>query len=308
MGGLAGMKKWTRRNCIALLSGAVFLFQLMTPHARAESEPQNLGLFILGKPGTHGFDGLFDSAHQSLSRVLAMNGFDEETAQMVFNENPSIGKNHYSCDRASLEKNISAAAKRGSYDSVVLFIAGHANGRDEDAFFHLPGQDIRYQELIDLIQQIHAKHWIVVVAAAQGQVWVKEFSGKNRIVIAGNGQREFDFMPVQFLTLFPRMFEQASLWHVQNAAAEAAPKPISLAEVFFLTARAVHRWYADNNLLATEEPVLEADGDGTAVSVWPEKTKEGLREPDVLKASPVWVKEAVPANKILFSMSAAGGN
>lgn len=293
----------------SLLLGIGFLVSgwASSPVYAQELGGHNLALFIFGQPGTAAFDKLFDSAHMQLGRLLNQNGFNDQNSQVYFRASSLSEKTGELSSRQHLNLRIPEIAAKGPYDKLFLFVAGHVNGRDDKAILHLPGEDMPVAELIGKLQQIKAGQTIVVAAVAQGQLWTKAFSAEHHIVIVGNSQREFDFIPIQFLTFFPAMFEEAARWHMEKDPSIQSPVAVSLTEVFLLTARTVNRWYVQNNLMETEEPYLEASGDGKAESVWL-KDAENEAVPQSPKISPQWFKEAHATNKILFAVSAAGGS
>ncbi len=256
--------------------------------AYADPAGKNLAIFIFGSAHTPEFNICFNDARTDLQRVLDANGF-LPGQQRVFREMPKKAANgspEFHSDRQTLLKKIPGIVQAGPYNDVFFFLAGHAEGEDEQALLSLPDKEgVRYAELLTQIEKIKAKRLVFVIAAPQGHVWIRHFSGPGRIVIAGSSKRGFHTLPLQFLKNFPRMFEKTARWHNAHPAA-GKDQSVSLAEVLFLTGSRVRQWYQTNHLSADEEPVLEADGDGNAVAV----------------GTAAWLQESVSADQVRFTI------
>lgn len=291
-----------------IIGGMIWVLAgLALPDARAYADAQkkNLALFVFGHPGTPQFENFFEDARQELSRVLEANGFSPKQ-QAVLSQKPGAGTDYLFWDvsnRKTLESRL-ASLGREQYDDLFIFIAGHANGRDEEAVLHLPGKDIRYDELMPLFKQLKAKRRLLVAAVPQAHVWVEPFSGDHSMVLAGNNQREYDFIPIQFLINFPLMFEKLARWQAAQAE-EPVTQHVSLADVFFVTSKTIGIWYERNALLATERPVMEADGDGHASAIYAETSVE-TKESSQRKQH--WLDEASPASRLQFVIPWVGGS
>ncbi len=283
----------------------------------------NLAIFISGISGGEKYQSPFNTAAQLLGKVLSANGFSAETMYR-FSENADPmrewGKNDFSRKEILRNFMIHAANPPKPYDTVFIFIAGHANGRDEEAKLHLPGEDVDYQTLIGWIDAIPARRMIVVLAASQGHVWISKLGKPGRVLIIGNAMREFDFMPITFLRFFPYAFWPAE---VPEKETERATEK-SLTDIFVETQRKVKNWYRVNELTATEQAWLDADGDGKGMSLFlPEpassapgaggkagalqasEVKVDIFSPDFLKQRyPMdeTLPDAVAGRKILFSI------
>jgi hypothetical protein len=260
----SGLPQHLYKRKLTLFAVLVILITTLGYPAAAETKmgpaSDHLGLFITGLSGNDSFRDYFEKASQELRDVLLENGY--AARDMVrFVEEPDSHKSwnrQEKSTRENLLKQLGELAKRNSpYENVFIFISGHANGRDAEAVFHVPGDDIVYQELMDAIEQIPAKHMTLVVAASQGESWIQKFSGPGRVIVAGNGLREFDSLPMIFLRTFPSMFSKASV----KAEDKEATASISLRDIFAATQRTVLFWYQNNGLHLTETALIDADGD-----------------------------------------------
>lgn len=232
--------------------------------------PARLGLFITGLSGSHQFKTYFDQAPGKIRETLTANGYQPEDFTW-FSEKGE--HQNWVDEQIARKENLLTylgrqAGQSKAYDEVFIFIAGHANGRDEEAMMHLPGDDISYDALMKGIDAIPAKRMLIVVAAPQGDIWIKKLAKPGRVIIAANGYRQYDFIPMIFLRIFPSIFEQAG-----QADPSGETKHVSLLDIFTDTQKRVQRWYQRNNLHCTELALIDADGDGKGESLF---TSEAL--------------------------------
>jgi hypothetical protein len=315
------IQKMTVEKPIAITLVCIGLAGIFTqPSYAAESAgASNLAIFISGLPGGEKYKNSIQVAFQLLQNVLLENGFDRK--QMVrFSPEPSgakeWGEDHFS-RKAALEETMAEFAKYdGIYDTVFVFIAGHANGRDEDAKFHIPGEDISYQIMMKWIDAIPARKMILVLAISQGHIWIELLAKPGRIVIAGNGLREFDFMPVVFLRLFPYAFLNVANAQRKDSAQKTVE--VSLRDAFIETQKGVANWYFFNQLRPTESALVDADGDGKGDKIvsWQikkDRTSDGREIPsakesadsqDIIEfAADVDATDAIAANAVVLKIS-----
>lgn len=248
---------------LAFLAG---LLLLTMPCAFCGQSPvksgDNFALLITGLSGNNQFKIHMNEAAKSLREVLRVNGY--QTPQMVrfsdkIESGDLWGKNEM-VTKEKLEEFLKDTRKRlKPYDRAFIFICGHANGRDEEAMFHLPGPDISYQDLIEGIDGIPAKETLIVVIASQGHAWIRKLGRPGRVIIAGNGLRQFDFIPMLFLRYFPRNLHSGVPDPLQN---NGSLLKTSLRDVFIQTQKEVQDWYRRTNLHPTEVALIDADGDG----------------------------------------------
>ncbi|HTL47610.1 MAG TPA: hypothetical protein VL688_06050, partial [Verrucomicrobiae bacterium] len=227
----------------------------------APSENPKLAVLITGLSGGYDYKKSFLGSSRALHNMLRENGYGEDSI-VVFNEQGSVGENgnELMATRENLESFFEGQAGKSEREQVVVFIAGHANGHDENAKLHLPGRDVDFKTLISWLDGIKTKQMIVVLATPQGEAWMKKFSRPGRVILAGNGLRKHNALPVMFLKFFP-----AELLTASSTAAEGESAEVSLADVFLRTHQKVMEWYRTNGLYPTEEPYLEADGDGKGI-------------------------------------------
>jgi hypothetical protein len=225
----------------------------------AEPKKGSLAVLITGLSGEKDLSDDFNRAASRMKEFLLRNGYVEDEifrfSKLSGHEGDGWHKQQ-TATRKNLEGFFKAQAGRSSpYEKYFLFIAGHANGRDEEAMFHLPGPDVSYKDLIQWVGAVPAQHMMGVFAASQGQTWIEKLSKPGRILIAGNGLRSSDFIPLEFLRFFPKMIATPKI--VEYGAADRR----SLGDVFWESQVKVQTWYFENNLHPTELALLDANGD-----------------------------------------------
>ncbi len=227
----------------------------------------NLALFITGLPGNNQFKIHIHQAAKRMREVLRANGYRAQQI-VLFSEAVESGgpwgRNEVATKEKIQEYLKDMRKRHKAYDQVFVFIVGHANGHDEEAMFHLPGPDIAYQDLMKGIDGIPAKEMMIIVIAPQGHVWIRKLGRPGRVIIAGNGLRQFDFIPMLFLRYFPE-----NLWRGVADPSQKKERLVrsSLRDVFMQTQKDVQNWYRLSNLHPTEVALIDADGDGKAKSL-----------------------------------------
>ena len=246
---------------------AWLLMGLTGAQAEGSVPGEKLGLFITGLSGSHQFQTYFNRAPEYFRQSLLWNGYRKE--ELIKFAEDKQGGQEWGASEVAYKKDLlgyldQLAQRKTPYEEAFIFIGGHANGRDEEAMLHLPGEDLRYQDLMDKLDAIPAKHLILIVAAPQGEAWIERLAKPHRVIVAGNGYRQYDFIPMQFLRYFLEMFVRG----VPRLAPGQKLRAPSLLDIFVETQQKIRRWYKNNNLYCTELALIDADGDGKGESLF----------------------------------------
>ncbi len=269
-----------------LFSGIVFCFVMAAGGAlSADTTPaKSIAVLVTGLSGSRQFHTYFQDSVNKLVPVLKASGY---SVIYRFSEAPGNSEQGEAANREVLEKRLSELASEGPYENVFVWVAGHANGRDEESMLHLPKQDVSYKDLMGWLNQIESKRSVYALAVPQGQAWVKALAKPGRVIAAGSGLREYDFIPWMFLRHFPASFKSTA----RIAEGESAGTLTSLKDVFVEAQKKSQAWYRDNHLQPTELAYLDADGDGFGETLFdpamlPEPEEPSLEEAQPLAASP----------------------
>lgn len=240
--------------------------------------PKNVAILITGLSGSRQFQSYFRDSVEKLVPILEASGY---SGIYRFSEKPEVSQDADLVTRENLQNRLKSIAEQGPYENVFVWIAGHANGRDEESFLHLPEQDVSYKELMGWLEAIDSKRSLFALAIPQGQSWIKALAKPGRAVVAGSGLREYDFIPWMFLRNFPGAFQNTARF----SAGESGPLVTSLKDVFVEAQNKSQAWYRDNHLQPTELAYLDADGDGLGEALFdpaalPEPEEPTLQVPE----------------------------
>lgn len=261
-----------------LFSGIVFCFVMAAGGALSADTPapKSIAVLVTGLSGSRQFQTYFQDSMNKLVPVLKASGY---SGIYRFSEAPVTSEQGEIANRDVLENRLKELASEGPYENVFVWVAGHANGRDEESLLHLPKQDVSYKDLMGWLNQIESKRSVYALAVPQGQAWIKALAKPGRVIAAGSGLREYDFIPWMFLRHFPASFKSTA----RIAQGETAGTRTSLKDVFVEAQKKSQAWYRDNHLQPTELAYLDGDGDGSGETLFdpamlPEPGESSLEE------------------------------
>jgi hypothetical protein len=139
-------------------------------------------------------------------------------------------------------------------DRFLFHYIGQANAAGGELRLNLPGPDVTAQDLADRLKAIKASEQLVVLDCPCAGTAVKALTAANRIIVCASTATQ------AYGTRFTPHFVHA-LAQPQTDANDDGK--VSLLEAFTAAAREIEQWYRDKQILTTETPCLEDDGDGT---------------------------------------------
>ena len=145
------------------------------------------------------------------------------------------------------------AASIGASDRFVFYYVGQANVVAAKLRFNLPGKDATHEELAEWLSGIKASSILIVLDSPGAGLAVKSMMGPGRIVVCGSRSDQ------TYSTRFSEYFIPAL---TDNGTDENADGRVSLLEAFTRASKELDELYQDQDLLKTETPLLEDDGDG----------------------------------------------
>lgn len=154
----------------------------------------------------------------------------------------------------NIQKAIADTAKEVKpNDRFIFYYAGQANVLDSKLRFNLPGKDITHLELTAQFKNIKPAQMIIILDCPAAGLAVKSLTANNRIILcAARSDQPYS----------PR-FSEFFLPALTNIEADIdGDEKISLLEAFTHTSKTIFDLYEQQNLLKTETPLLEDDGDG----------------------------------------------
>ncbi len=183
----------------------------------------------------------------------------------------------------NLEKTIQILAGRVKpSDRFIFYYVGQANVVGGKLRLNLPGPDITHEQLAQWLGRIKPSIMLVVLDCPASGLAVKSLAGPNRIIICSARSEQI------YSTRFSEFFIPA----LANSESDANHDGrISILDAFQQTAARLDEFYREKNLMKTETPLLEDDGDGIpSQQPWLDKEtkKDGLRASNFfLNSNPV---------------------
>jgi len=138
-------------------------------------------------------------------------------------------------------------------DRFIFYYVGHANVVAGTLRINLPGKDITGNQLTDWANQVKAGSMAVVLDCPGAGLMIRDLAGKGRLVICSC--RSDQLYSPRFSDYFVPALED-------TAADEDGNGKISVLEAFTLASKQIDELYREQDLLKTETPVLEDNGDG----------------------------------------------
>lgn len=138
-------------------------------------------------------------------------------------------------------------------DEHWLILIGHGTHDAKSTKFNLVGPDLSAEDLVQALSGKSGK-WIVLVCASCSGPFLAKLGGPNRIVItATKSGAEQNF------SRFGQYLAESS----HDASSDLDhDQAVSVLEMFLAASDRVSRYYADQGLLATEQSLIDDNGDG----------------------------------------------
>jgi len=148
---------------------------------------------------------------------------------------------------------VAFAAKAKTEDRFLFYYTGQANIADDKLRLNLPGDDITHEQLAQWLSRIKASSMLIVLDCPGAGLVVETLAGPGRIVIAGCKAEQ------PYSTRFSDYFVPAL---ADTQSDNNKDGKVSLLEAFTLASKKLDDFYRRMNLLKTETPILEDNGDG----------------------------------------------
>ncbi len=251
--------------CRLSLAGSVVLLPLQpawgdgVPAPKQAAPPlKGRALILMGLPGDEEHEKLFsDTARQWRDWLIGPLGFNPADVRVLSGGAANGGVSQGPATRETIEKE--AARLKQSLrpgDRLWVFFLGHANFDGEHAWFHLPGPDLREDEIGKLFAGLACREQVFWMTTAESGRFVKSLSAKGRIVIAATRASGEDNEPE-----FPQALSAVVARPLAALDVNKDGK-LSLLEVYYRIMAEVRTRYAADKRLSTEHSQLDDNGDG----------------------------------------------
>jgi hypothetical protein len=243
-----------------LLAGIVVALAAVPASAAPQPAPpaRSHALILVGIPGDEEHETLFaDVARQWRDWLTGPLGFAPADVRILFGRSGKEGLAKGPADRASVEREVAdLKAALHADDRLWVFFLGHGDYDGEHARFHLPGTDLRNDELGKLFAGITCREQVFWLTQSAAGWFLKSLAAKGRIVIAATAtEDEFNE------TEFPQALATVSKLQPGDLDADKDGK-VSVLEVYRRTQKEVEARFASDKRAPTEHAQLDDDGDG----------------------------------------------
>ena len=142
-----------------------------------------------------------------------------------------------------------------SSDRFIFYYTGQANVAGSQLRFNLRGEDMTQWQLARLLKNIKSSSILIVLDCPASGLAVKDLSGTGRIIICSCTEEQ------RYSSRFGEYFVP-SLTKTETDIDKDGK--ISVLEAFISASKQVEQWYQKKELIITETPVLDDNGDGRA--------------------------------------------
>lgn len=149
-----------------------------------------------------------------------------------------------------------------SNDELFLFFIGHGSYTAQDIMFHLPGDDIPASELNGWLDEISAKHMVIVNGSSSSAGFINFLSQENRIICTSTKNVSETNAPEYFEFLIQSLKD--------GSADVNRDERITVFELANQTAQLTQAWYDQNEYIASEHSLIDDNGDGLGTRLIPE--------------------------------------
>ena len=138
-------------------------------------------------------------------------------------------------------------------DTFIFYYVGQANRVQETLRFNLAGPDLCHTDLAADLNAIPARRSLIILDCPCAGLMIESLARPQRVIIAATGSDQ---------PLSPR-FSQYFIPALTDPNSDSnEDEQISLLEAFSATVQRLDEFFAERDLVATENPLLEDDADG----------------------------------------------
>jgi hypothetical protein len=286
----------------SLLLGCIVLI-LASPARAADGPPVSNAavpaskgqvLILVGLPGDDEHEQLFaETVKQWRDWLTGSVGFSSADVHVLFGNGPHEGLANGPATRESIE-NEATRLKQSlqTGDRLWVFFLGHANYDGEHAWFHLPGPDLRDDELGKLFAGLNCREQVFWLTTCESGRFLKHLAAKNRILIAATRSSGEDNE-----TEFPEALSAVVARPLADLDVDKDGK-LSVLELYYRIVADVQSRYAADNRLLTEHAQLDDNGDGVGTDrpLVADEAKQGETADGILSSNTFLPYPIAPPN------------
>lgn len=170
-----------------------------------------------------------------------------------------------------------AAAELGPDDAFWFYYAGQANVVGEDLRLNLPGPDCTQRDLAAWFEPMTAALTLITLDCPGAGLAATALAGQGRVVVCGARADQ------PYSTRFSEYFTRSLAGGMADRDGDGL---VTLLEAFQTASEDIDTFYREQNLMKTEAPLLEDDGDGIpSLQPWRWEQESALGPIDGQRAS-----------------------
>jgi hypothetical protein len=211
-------------------------------------------LIVVGLAGNPEHGELFTKWGTSLAESSAKVGVTKDRLIYLSDTKDEGGLVSGRATREEIDKAFATFAKTAAAEDVVYVVLfGHGTFDGSTARFNLPGPDMTPADFNNALRKLPVRNVVFVNTASASAPFVETLSAQGRTIITATRTGS-----QQFATLFGGYFVEA----FSTAAADGDKNGrLSMLEAFEYARTEVARTYKEQGLLATEQALLDDNGD-----------------------------------------------
>jgi hypothetical protein len=262
-----------------IISAPIVALGLLIGHGRreahaADGNPPARGdraLIVVGLAGDDEHEALFRKTAETWKHWLTDSPqFPTDGVRVLFGERgePSLGAGPATRKAVTDE---AAALRRGLAPEgrLWVFFLGHANVTGTHAYLHLPGPDLRDDELGALFEAVTCREQVFWFTTSASGWFLPALSQRGRVVITATAPDQ-EFNETEFPQALAEISKRKPAELDQNHDGK-----VSLWELFVQTVQAVEDGFAADSRAPTEHAQLDDNGDKRGTER-PDPGKEGI--------------------------------
>ncbi len=212
--------------------------------------------------------------------------FEEQAAHWQTAAEKALAETHILRDLEALKNQASTSAQKESPEPLWIVLIGHGTFDERGAKFNLAGPDLSAADLAAALKD-NARPLVIIDTSAASAPFLKELSGPGRVII----------------TATKSGFEESYAYFGQYLATSIADEKadldrdggVSVLEAFLFASKSVADFFTVGGRIATEEAVIEDNGDGLGTpaswfrGVRATKTPKADALPDGLRSNQIYL-------------------
>lgn len=201
--------------------------------------------------------------HEGLSKQL---GFASNDIGVLFGDEAKLTDKDLikTATREGLEKSVKGLRDSlSAEDALWVIVVGHSHYDGKHSWLNLPGPDIQQFDFAKLFNGLTVREQVFFITTPTSGFYIKPLSAKGRVVISAT-EEGYETNETEFPHELARVLTAPPATKEFDVDEDGAP---SLFDLYVTVSRNLAASYSTNQLLTTEHPLLDDNGDGRGTEV-----------------------------------------